>query len=453
MFLILTTTLLFCSTTVRAQFEQLKIHVLLKNGDDSSFFIDSIAKMTYRVETASPVHAFQRMSVTPKPVGVFDDPTDNIDLIDSIRFLALHYDFTDTLFFEYFSSTYRRRYLLEPNTIDHFDGYTVLNNITFGLDTVDTGVIELPNEYKIPPRSYSQTAFFRSVLWSGNRIYCAPPIRVFTLDSARIVLKDSIIDKEKDSIWWAEWSLALNARQDRLLGISSHYNDVSAGWLVELDLLKNGEHRIIDSGLFNSSALYIPRTDSIIYYSYGNYSDSNRKPANAGYNIRDPAGNKSLILHYISSLGLDEVMNGFDVTPDGKKLLLGSTAQERPPLLIEYDLQAHSFDTLFKFSSPARRPNLWVRYSHDAKRVLYCNFGLDPFYGPTDTSEVGIITLSDRSKRVLTVCEGTNCKNRIYLFPQWSPDDSTIVYLTTQVATEPPGAVGAYWLEILKKLR
>jgi hypothetical protein len=294
-----------------------------------------------------------------------------------------------------------------------------------------------------------QIGTYQKAIWAGNRIYYHGPLGYFEVDSAIRIRRDSMFVPGN-----ASSPFSINRTGDRMLCIASFYNDVSTGWLGENDP-STGAHFVLDSGKYNSSAVYVPSTDNIIYYSYGSYSATNKLPADAGYYLFDrSSGSKTLLLHHISTLGPAEMVNGFDISPDGKKLLIGSTGYYRMPRVIEYDLTTHVSDTLrVSFNTSYDRWALWLRYNHDGSKILYSSYPLHSMDGtPNDSSEVGIIDRATLAKQVLNV-NPESSSPWVCVFPEWSPDETKIVYCAGFIATEPPGYEVITNLYVLKTLR
>jgi hypothetical protein len=228
---------------------------------------------------------------------------------------------------------------------------------------------------------------------------------------------------------------------------------VSIGWLEEFKV-DSLSFVVIDSGKFTSSAVYLPGSDDIVYYTYGSYSDSNKSPTDAGYYLYERnTGKRIFLLHHISDLGPGEMVNGFDISPDGKKLLIPSVRFERKPILMEYDLTTHTIDTLLvDFDVSFDRFALWVRYNHDGSKILYSNYPLFSFSqssAANDSSEIGIIDRNTLVKQVLK----TNPLNTIpwvSVFPQWSLDEARIIYGCAPLLED--GRAGIYQVCILKSL-
>jgi len=99
------------------------------------------------------------------------------------------------------------------------------------------------------------------------------------------------------------------------------------------------------------------------------------------------------------------------------------------------------------------RTGLWVRYNKNATRILYSNFPSGAF-GSTvsDNSEVGIIDVATGSKKVLDVNteDETPYHQSVQIAPNWSPDESAIIFGSGEVSLE--GALGRRRIWILTKL-
>lgn len=98
---------------------------------------------------------------------------------------------------------------------------------------------------------------------------------------------------------------------------------------------------------------------------------------------------------------------------------------------------------------------VWVRYNSTGTKIVYSNyprFSLGQIATPGDTSEIGIIYNATKQRKIL------DCSPLIYspreksinMFPNWSPDDKSIVYGSSELFYE--GNNGDYWLCVLTKL-
>jgi len=271
-------------------------------------------------------------------------------------------------------------------------------------------------------------------IWNGNRIYSTYPLHFFELDSSLRIIIDSTFKP-----LFVPYIMSMNSTGDRMLYILSTSSEYSIGRMFEWNLTTNVRQPIDTTPVF-SNAIYLSGTDNIMYYSYGSYSKSNTNPSDAGYYLLDRAsGTRTLVLHYISNLGPKEMVNGFDISSDGSKLLIPEARSNSEPIAVEYNFITHMFDTIgvtFDSTALGIRPALWLRYNHDASKILYCNY---PFGSisrndyPSNISEVGIIVKHNRTKQILRT-NPVNIYVGISLFPAWSPDENKIVYSCTKLA-------------------
>jgi hypothetical protein len=431
-----------CVSGLRAQ--ERKMNIYLNDGQRIVFDTGSISKITFTLPTAPKYDAmniFTRYNI-PNPDEHYTYQVDSIT-------------FGDTSIAEYIAIYDATREIAPGFPIKYpIDRAHGVDSITFSQFEKDTNIIELPNKYTdsaVLPAGDSGIGDYHSSVWRHNRIYCSEPLKYMDINSSFDVLKDSTIDSfiNRRILFLSE-----NKSASKLLFIQSRYGDASLGNLYEYDTQTDSANlvtNIVDSNV--SSAEYY-RDDSIIYYSYGSYSTSDTNPLDAGYYLLDlQTGNKTLLLHFISDLGPHEMVNGFDLSPDAKKLLIASTGN-RVPLIMEYDIFSHTLDTLRVTFSPSNdRFGLWLRYSHDGTKILYSNYPLNSFdYEVDDTTEVGIIDIPTYSKRELSV-NPTNEGLWLNVFPEWSPDDRSIVFGSANISREPPGAVGNYQVCILKSLK
>jgi hypothetical protein len=233
---------------------------------------------------------------------------------------------------------------------------------------------------------------------------------------------------------------------------------ISRGALYEYDLSSKQVLLLKDSTYNVSTAVYWHGDDNkLIYYSYGNDDG-----LHGGYYLHDKiTSTDSLLMSHRSEegpFGPYDKLNGFDLSPDNRKLLVPNirasfTGGPQPPRIIEFDfntLQADTFDVAFDLSFV--RIGLWLRYSPDGNRILYCQYPMNPFGTANDDSEIGIIELPSRHKRVLDVNTSPRFGRRsVQLAPTWSPDGQHIVYGSGTLFM-PEGRVGTYSLYILKNV-
>ena len=320
-----------------------------------------------------------------------------------------------------------------------------------------------PPEYNINPNIIQVAAAwdqdskkikrYKMADWRGNRLISFVPFpQIFTLGADLLPVSDTLFIDDKYVKSWKYWEA--NAAGDRLLVVKSNYTDVSSGALYEFDV-NTGELQLLRDSVYNvSSAVYWHGDENkIVYYRYGDPVGNG-----AGYYIFDKLQQKdSLIFAYMSPSRPDEMLNGFDLHPDNKQLIIGAVQATRlvgaPPILIRYHLDTQVIDTLFTdFNYSFDRIGLWVRYNSDGTKILYCNYPYNVYgYTTNDDSEVGIIYLPSLKREILDVntnAEGTG--RSVQLAPKWSPDNRHIVYGSGELSIE--GAVGVFSLYILKNV-
>ncbi len=425
-----------CATSAVAQNTYMRVQ--LKNGEKMTFNVDSVANMTFAKQDLTPRYSIMDLVC---PIAIPDEFKFVVGDIDSMTFdrdtaqkkvLTVHY-----------ASSYWLNVFHLTGIPERIEPDAPIDSISFGTYEVDTNVVD---DFPALGEPIGGLGYV-STAWDGNRIYAAPPGTYWELDSNLHVVRDSLFDSLASNSGW--FSFCINGTGDRLLSIGRYYGGSS--YLVEEDL-DNSTFEVIDSVARISSAVYFPGTNNVVYYSY------DTSGAGTGYYLLDRAtGSRTLLLSYYPGLPPSEVVNSFDISPDGKKLLFTVTGY-KTPLLIEFDLSTHVFDTLnVQFNPMYSRVGLWVRYSHDGTKILYDNYplgALDPM-GPLhegEGSEVGIIDRAMQSKQILQTSPTTE-GTYVAMYPQWSPDDQMIVYSLTGISPEPAGYVSGYWVYILKSLQ
>src|SRR5439155_25402992 len=118
------------------------------------------------------------------------------------------------------------------------------------------------------------------------------------------------------------------------------------------------------------------------------------------------------------------MVNGFDISPDGKKLLVPVARKGKEPIAFEYDLTTQTSDTLnveFDSTYYGIREALWLRYNHDGSKILYDNYPTHSFYQgdhAVNYSEIGIIDRTTLGKTKLRT-NPSNIYIGVGLCPQW----------------------------------
>ncbi len=295
---------------------------------------------------------------------------------------------------------------------------------------------------------------FRIGVWSNNDVYCLAPLRKLTVGSEFKVIKDELIRDFRYSLepipgygYRYVHFLAINKKGTKILMVMSLYGDISLGDLVEMDLQSHSIRVLRDSTYNVSSALYWQGDSTCIYYSFGNFTRGT-SPGYYAYNLR--SGEDNNIILFNSPGETNEVIEGFDISPDGTKLLFPLN-YARYPTLDEFNLVDHSIRILdLKFDHIF----LWARYSPDGKRILYSNYSAGVGGSSTASgTEVGIVDMETMTKSVLDV--NTNeYGSSVNVFPSWSPDGRAIIFGSAQgPEPTPSGAISPYSLYVLRNVQ
>lgn len=290
-------------------------------------------------------------------------------------------------------------------------------------------------------------------VWRDSTIYAIQQFSRFIIDKNYNVQHDTILLDV--GIYEKYWTyIDANESGSKILLVASRFGDVSSGALYEYDRQTGNIQMIFDSSHNISSARYFPKdVMKIIYYSYGNDNF-----VGAGYYLHDKTTNRdSLLFSYISTAGPTEMLNGFDIHPNGNSLLIpisqSTPLMLKPPKLGIVLLTEQKLDTLnINFSFSKGRSGLWVRYNKNASKILYCCFPYGTYTAiNNDGSEVGIIESSTLNKIIIDVNTQSAANYRsVQLAPNWSPDERAIIFGSGNVSIE--GSLGRRHLYILTKI-
>jgi len=281
-------------------------------------------------------------------------------------------------------------------------------------------------------------------------LYATWPLAHLRLDNDRLALRNESVFVWEGSRNYVE----ANQEGTRLLYVLSEYVDASAGALYERNL-DTGEQRLLrDSTHAVSSAVYLPGSggEKLVYYSYGSVPELNNDGPTPGYYLLDTeTGTDSLLFEHRSPAGLEEIVNGFDISPDGRTLLyplnFDNVRGTRRPKVVAYNLERGTRDTLARDFRPQL---LWLRYSPDGSRFLYGIYQEEAFHSSSGrVDSIGVINLQTGARRALNTT--TTDGESMDLFPRWSPSGRHVVYGSSSVAVA-DGAVGTFSLYVLKNV-
>jgi len=320
-------------------------------------------------------------------------------------------------------------------------------------DGINPNIIQIAAAWNPEDPRNKYISEYRMADWRGNRLITFVPfLQIFTLGPDLKPVSDTLFIDDKFAKNWKYWEA--NSTGDRILLVKSNYIDISSGALYEYDL-NTGEFILLRDSTYNvSSAVYWHGDENkIVYYQYGNSNGDE-----AGYYIYNKVTKRdSLLLYYRAPYRGKEMLNGFDLHPDNKQLIIGAVQATQlvgaPPILIRYHLNTKLIDTLFvDFNYSFNRTGLWVRYSPDGSKILYCNYPRGIYKDVTnDDSEIGIIYLPSLRRKILDVTtypKGT--RRSIQQAPKWSPDGRHIVYGSGRLSND--GVRGTFSLYILKNV-
>ncbi|MDL1892225.1 hypothetical protein FBQ87_04950 [Sphingobacteriales bacterium CHB3] len=164
---------------------------------------------------------------------------------------------------------------------------------------------------------------YRMGIGVDNLLYCISPGRRIKISSSSMVLEDTLL------LFLGRYGFISGHRSHTFMVIRSNYPDVSSGQLLELETQTFNLRLLRDSAYNISSATYLPNENRCIYYSYG---EPSRQILPGYYTLDLSTLQDNLLFQYISEIGPAEVVNGFDVSPDGTKLLFPVNRAAEPPL-------------------------------------------------------------------------------------------------------------------------
>ncbi len=314
------------------------------------------------------------------------------------------------------------------------------NSPTVPVSTAPSKWVVFSSDYHFTQNGTAlEEGVFHTNLWKGHRIYSVNPLRYYDFDDSFKLIHDSVLlfdNTNTSPIIAGILSMSFNPDKTQLLTVK--YNRNNSGGLQLIDLASLLITQLLDTSNNISTARYLS-DDSILYYSYGSYSPSNVNPSDAGYYLYVRSKNsKQLLLRHISDLGPRELRNGFDIHPDHSRLLIPSGGYNRSPIVFEFNFTTKKQDTLpVTFTVNDSRWCLFLRYNHDGSKILYSSYPPSSF-GQTayEDSEVGIIDRVSLLKTVLDTDPYEPKISAICLFPEWSPDENSIVYGSNSISRD-----------------
>lgn len=290
-------------------------------------------------------------------------------------------------------------------------------------------------------------------VWREKSIFAISAVYRFDLDKNFLVIHDSIL-----LTGLFTYIDANNTGTKLLLGVTTFEELYTSPTRViyEYELSNNKIELLYGKTRNVGSARYFPGDDTkIVYYSFGD-SLSN----GAGYYLLDKNTNQdTLLFPYLSTAGIWETLHGFDIHPSGKSLLVpiersqGRFTHLLPPKIGVASLEKQKLDTLaVNFDFIENRTGVYLRYNKAGNKILYSCYPNNAYgYVTNGSSEVGIIETATLTKKILDINTNTQSKyGSVQLAPNWSPDETAIVYGSGNVNYE--GMAGDRGLYILTKI-
>lgn len=308
--------------------------------------------------------------------------------------------------------------------------------LLFYLEQSDPTVYELRSTQEQWP-NYINTA------WSTSGIYAAGDSRLwhFALDNKKNVVGQGPAD-------YGQWVVnhEVNGAGTKVAFVRPYRYDFS-GSLLEMDLQTGVVDTIITDSMINS-VRYDESTGDLIYYSRGHYINDPQLD-DAGYYrfTKSTKESKLLVKHKSQRVYSQESWNGFDITSDGRKLLVPIASKYIPgtAIFVEHDLQTGTVDTLTVDSKNTYHNEVWAQYSHSDSLLL---FSLTERWGTGASASV--VGIYNRSSKVTTPIVVSPSPLRPFSapYPRWSPDDQAICYGGSELPENTIDYVGPFLVHI-----
>jgi|TARA_R110001599_G_scaffold1889_4_gene9815 hypothetical protein len=239
--------------------------------------------------------------------------------------------------------------------------------------------------------------------------------------------------------------LSKSPTEEILYLVITNESNQSIGELRALDLsmphIPKELPPIVRDSTYNISSLRIRELSDgsllKVYYSYGNEN----KGLEAGYyRLSETGPPDELLLAHSNPDGSKEIINGFDLSPDGSTLLYpihpdlvpGPALYGGPrPELARLNLETGARETLpVQFNV---QQFLWARYHPSGEKIVVSNYPREIIgFNSVDKDSMYIVDLNTYHRRPLD----TRTRTHFYtadVFPSWSPDGNLLLYSSAPV--------------------
>lgn len=421
--------LIFSVSIATAQ--EVVMKVRMKNGTELRINTDSVRLMSATTTVPRPQFWMMHFSVPYGFYGIRDEYSYDSTLMDSIRFIRMPNVMTLKL---------KNNSSFGVGSINMSDSFTDMDTIRFGLYTLNTSVSRIA---RIDEEPYGQHI---STAWHDSTIYAIQPTKKYLLNSEYHVVRDSLFDKVNTNI-----NIEVNDAGNRLAYSLPINGPFEWGHLTELNLT-TGIVQVLTNDSMVTASRYMPNSNDIVYYTMGSYHyPSMPNPADAGYYYLDRStGDTTLLLRHFPYTAEQEVVNGFDISSDGKKLLFSKVGIQKKILLMEFDLDTKRVDTLDVEFEGKYWSGLWTQYNSDDTRILYSLTNMIQAATLSGgVSEVGIIDRATLTKQILDVAPH-NMRPFCTPYPRWSPDNAAICYGSAMIPFFVLDTIDPFYLYVKK---
>ena len=314
--------------------------------------------------------------------------------------------------------------------------------MTFYLLSADYAIYPLNSTQSDDPNYYN-TSWSKTGIFAGDYA----PLWQFVMDS-----HGAVSSQQPAHFGQYIQNHETNLAGDRVAFVRPYQTDY-VGALFEMDLQTGATDTLVRDSSVNS-VRYDESTGDLIYYSVGRYAKDQTVLREPGY-YRYSRSTKSisLLIERKSLRFADpQFWNGFDISSDGRKLLVPHLSQYIPgiPTFIEHDLESGTVDTLAILFDPVDHNEVWGQYSNSDSLILY---SISNRWG---TGAVGFdVGIYNRNTRQATTIAVAPTADRPFAapYPRWSPDDTAICYGGAVIPVNTLDYVGPFkvYIKPLKK--